>query len=213
MANTAIEIAYSGIRKSIFDGDFPPGFHLREEELAETFEVSRTPVREAMRRLVEEGLVEIRENRRSYVSDVSPQELEDIFDVLSMLESYSVSLAAKRITDEQLEELKGLQDQLESCGEEDESFIRLNSQFHKALHRISGSKRLYDIIVQLVNFPSTCYLKVGVHTENDTANQQHRNIIDALERRDADWAALQMKMHTETVRQEYRQLLNAKTGE
>eukprot|EP01031_Cornospumella_fuschlensis_P015528 gene15528-18984_t len=93
---------YQTIRKAILSGTFPPGSHLREEELSELCETSRTPVRQAIRRLADEGFVTIGANKRSYVADVDEIHAEEIFDFLACLESYLAGLAALRITPEKL---------------------------------------------------------------------------------------------------------------
>ena len=94
---TAKQRAYEKIRKSIFSGTFPPGSHLREEELARVCKASRTPVRQAIRMLASEGLVTIGANKRCYVSNVDETHAEEIFDLLAFLEGYSAGLAAERI--------------------------------------------------------------------------------------------------------------------
>ena len=96
------------IRNAIFTGKFPPGYQLKEEELAQQLDVSRTPVRQAIRSLADQGLVEIRANRRSYVTDINEVQFEELFDLLSFLESYSAGLAAAKISDEAIARLKEL---------------------------------------------------------------------------------------------------------
>ncbi|MEO1081727.1 MAG: GntR family transcriptional regulator [Pseudomonadota bacterium] len=205
MSETAVKQAYEHIRNAIFSREFPPGFHLREEEFSETLNMSRTPVRQAIRQLATEGLVDIKENRRSYVTDVADEDIDLIFDLVAILESYSVRRAAERITSEQLEELKQIEDDLEAADpEDDSSFLNANARFHNLLHDASGSRLLRKLVDLVISYPMLFYLKAGVHTENETAAKEHREIIDALINGTPDYAALKMRIHTETVRNQYK---------
>jgi DNA-binding GntR family transcriptional regulator len=207
---TAVDRAYRTIRDGIFEGLYKPGFHLKEEQFSSSLGISRTPVRQAMRMLVSEGLVEIRDNRRSYVGDVNEAEVEAVFDILAALESQSAALAALEIDRDGIAELVRIQDAMEDAGlEDDRSFLQLNLRFHSALHSHSGSRVLQNLIGQVSNYPILCYLKVGKHTENETAAREHREIINALNRRDPQYAALKMRMHVETVRRQYRDSISA----
>ena len=209
-AKTAREKAYLKIRKAIFRGKFPPGSHLKEEEIAEYCDVSRTPARQALRMLASEGLVSFGPNKRCYVSDVTETHAEEIFDLLSMLEGYSARLAAKNISREQLAELKQLQAKMSEIATRDSSgdfeFLDLNSRFHRTIHAASGNKTLFDMINRIVDFPQNVYLKFGRSTEHESSVGQHAEIINALERGDLDYAELQMKRHVEHIRREFRHI-------
>ena len=214
MADTAIEKTYKLIRDSIYSRKYEPGFHLKEEELSESLNISRTPVRQAIRMLADEGLVCIRENRRSHVADIKDEDMEIIFDLIAMVESYSAGIAATKITEEQLSKLKEIQDTLERGDHEnDVEFLEANYEFHNTIHQAAGSRTIRKLVKQVINLSAICYLKVGVHTENETAINQHREIIDALEMGDSDFAALKMRVHIETVRQQYREILREQENE
>jgi DNA-binding GntR family transcriptional regulator len=207
MSETAVRQAYDHIRSAIFNGEFPPGFHLREEEFADTLNMSRTPVRQAIRQLATEGLVDIKENRRSYVTDVADEDIDLIFDLVAFLESYSVRRAAERLTPEQIEELRRIEDKLEAAGPDDDAgFLEANAAFHNLLHDASGSRLLRKMVDMVISYPMLFYLKAGVHTENETAAKEHREIIDAIVSGSPDYAALKMRIHTETVRQQYKSI-------
>lgn len=201
---------YDRIRKSIFSGTFPPGYHLKEEELAESFKASRTPVRQAIRMLAAQGLVTIRENKRCYVSDVDETHAEEIFDMLAFLEGYSAGLVAERITDEQLAELRAIVDAqkqlVASRPSDDRGFLELNSRFHRSLHQASGNRTLYDLVARIVDFTQSLYLKLGRSTESGPQVAQHEAIIEAVAKRDRRYAELMMRVHTESVRREFREL-------
>ena len=202
--------AYDHIRKAILGGRFPRGFHLRERQLAEELATSRSPVRHAIARLVSEGLATIRPNGRTYVADVTIEQLEQMYDVMAMLESYSAGLAALHIEEQQLDDLDHIADELAAaCQREPYSgkeILELNSRFHKAIHAASGNERLNELVLQVVDFPHTVYLKFGdpgpMH--NDRSLDEHRQIVEALRRRDSAQAALWMKVHSESVRRQAR---------
>jgi DNA-binding GntR family transcriptional regulator len=207
---TTKQRAYDKIRKSIFSGAFPPGFHLREEELAEFCKASRTPVRQAIRMLASEGLVTIGSNKRCHVSDVEETHAEEIFDLLVFLEGYSVGLVAMRITPEQVQVLREIiaaQKQLvETRPDDDRAFLDLNSKFHRALHDCSGNRRLIGLIAGIVDFTQSLYLKLGRATESKPQVLQHEAIVDAVASGDRAYAQLMMQVHIESVRREFREL-------
>ncbi len=211
---TAKERAYTRIRNTILSGAFAPGFQLKEEELSEFCGVSRTPVRQAIQRLASEGLVTIRENRRSYVTDLTQQEFEQAFDVASMLESYSAGLAAERLTDDDLLTLRELEQQMEKLAEgsvgEYRKFLELNMEFHNLIHQASGNRSLFDMIQRVPDIANTILLKSGDMKSMKEAQAGHRNIIAALELRDSKLAELQMKVHIESTRRSMRQMVFSK---
>ena len=212
--STAIKTAYNAIFEGIIQRTYLPGYHLREEVFSEILNISRTPVRQAIRQLAAEGLVDIKENRRSYVKDVSEENIEIIYDILANLESYSVGLVASRITPSQLDNIKRIQDQLEGVPAGDEqNFLALNARFHDGIHSLSGSRALQSWLKPILNYPLLCYLKAGQHTENETAARDHREIIKALETGDPTYAALRMRVHIESLRIEYRGLINSQKTE
>jgi len=207
---TAKQRAYNKVRNAIFGGKFPPGYQLKEDDLIDYCGVSRTPVRQALKMLADEGLVTVKSNRRSYVADVSEAHSEEIYDILAMLESYSAGLAADRITADELQILREIVAEMIALNSkrptDGKTYLELNSKFHKAIHHCSGNATLYEIIQRIVDFPATLYLKIGIETDNSTAIEEHSSIIDALAKGDRDYAAMTMKMHTETTRREFRDL-------
>lgn len=90
---------YDEMRRAVVEGRYPPGLRLVEQRLAEEFMVSRTPVREALRRLEAEGLVVVERNRGAQVRHLSPQEIADLYDARSRLEAYAAELAAERCSE------------------------------------------------------------------------------------------------------------------
>ena len=209
---TANRRAYEKIRAGIFSGRYPPGQQLKEEELALAFGVSRTPVRQAIRRLADEGLAVIRPNKRAYVTEIDEAQFEQVFDLLSFLESYSAGLAALNMPPEDIELLKELNNQMDRVIASDpganDQFLNLNAKFHHTIHRASGNDKLLEMLEKVIHYPHNLYLKFGqINADhNPRSIVEHRDVIEAIEKRDRDYAALLMRAHTEAVRRAFRDL-------
>ncbi len=209
---TARKSAYRKIRSAIYGGVFEPGAQLTEEALCEFCGVSRTPVRHAIRDLAAEGVVHIGSNRRAYVSNFSQPHAEELFDILSMLESYSAGLAAIKRSDEQATQLLKLSKAMVSLidvDHTDEQYLDLNSRFHKLVHGASGNHRLYEMIERIVDLPGALFIQLGKPTDDTRVADDHLKIAEAIHRRDRELASLQMKLHVERVRQQFRELWEA----
>ncbi len=202
---TAQQAAYSKIRHAILTGVFRPGVQLRQEELAEEFDMSRTAVRFAIQALADDGIVEISDTRRSFVADVTETHAEETFDILAMLEPYSAALASDRASDEDIQELRSLIEEMGKVIEDDVAFLELNSRFHRKIHSLSGNRALRELIERIVDFPTTLYLKLGQSTESMGAHDDHQRILAAFEKRDSELVAMEMKAHVEYRRREFRE--------
>jgi DNA-binding GntR family transcriptional regulator len=194
--------AYEAIRGGILEGRFAAGSALREEQLATEIGVSRTPVREALHRLLADGLVNSVPNSGTFVSDLTEDDLHETFELRSMLEAYVARKAALRISEEQLAELEALADKMERLAPQDgdklEDFGRLNNDFHLLILQASGSRLLEPILARLITgvplVPLKQYrLRRWVNIER--SNRQHREIIEALREHNAEWAGLRMQSH------------------
>ena len=215
---TAVERVYERIRAKIFSGKLKPGHQLKEEELADAFKVSRTPVRQAIRQLASQGLVTIRSNRRAYVADVTEAQFEEIFDLLGYLEGYSAGLAALRAPPATVQQLRDLCEEMDAIVQASpgahQRFLEINHEFHDAIHRASGNDKLYELISRILEFPRNLYLKFGqIPAEhNPTSVIQHRQIAEAIASGDRHFAELQMRNHSESVRRAFRQLWGEHDG-
>ena len=141
------EIVYEQLKMQILTGQITPGTRMMEVELAEEMGVSRTPVREAIRKLEKEGLVTIEPRRGAYASDISIKDMVDTLEVREDLESLAAFLAAKRMTEEQVEELAKITDgystAIQLCNTED--MIHYDEMFHKCIVAGSGNKTLIQV--------------------------------------------------------------------
>ena len=145
------DLVFNTLRQAILKGELKPGERLMEIQLAEQLGVSRTPVREAIRKLELEGYVIMMPRRGTYVANMSMSDISDIFEIRSALESLSNGLAAKRITPDELEHLQNLLVMLKPYVEQMdmEKIVELDIEFHDLLYHASRNKRLVGIISNL----------------------------------------------------------------
>ena len=203
---TAAEIAYDVIRQAIRGGDYKTGDHLREEDLAARASVSRTPVREALRRLAQEGLVEFHTNRGATVARWSPQELKVIYGLRALVEGYAARLAAERIDEQELQHLAELADQmtdLSKAGTEDNlvKIAHLNIEFHRRVLEASGNRLLVDMMTGLAQLPLVLRI-FGLYTKDELARSMthHHEVVEALRVKDPEWAESIMETHVLSAR-------------
>lgn len=203
----------SQLHARVLSGELPSGTRLRQEALAEEFGVSRTPVREALRKLQAGGLVDLQPNRGAVVRALSPREIRDAYEVRAALEALAAGLAAERVTREQLERLSRAQGEFRVALERTAARRRggrevgerevrrwgsANDEFHQAIHEASGNDVLVGMLAQLHrNFPrDLSRLVVSESTAMLEANvREHEAILEALSRNDATAAYELMQQH------------------
>ena len=194
--------AYSELRNRILDGRLVSGTTLKERDLCAELSISRTPVREALRRLSADGLAEIRPRRSIIVSSFDADEIEEIFELGILLESFVASLAAEKATDEDVRSLNGIVEAMErtlSAAQAEAEYVRLDQSFHDRLSRIARSKRVADVLHQTVSLRLLMKLFHDYQpTDYATSLSQHRIIAQAIAARNADWAAASMRSHIRT---------------
>jgi len=203
--------AYSWIRDRIFAGGFAPGTHLKEAELAARIGVSRSPVRDALRRLSGEGLVAMERDRGTYVNELSREEIEEIFQLRAALEAYGAALAAQRMTAPVVKHLEGLADKMEALeGKKNKEvfsrFNLLNNEFHLTILGTANSRRLESLVEPLLSIPVFLlkhYNWRGVEVDIRRSNVEHRELIEALRAKDTVWARTRMQAHVVSRRPRY----------
>ena len=208
-ASGAVERAYRQIKTDVLAGNHPIGARLKEEDLAEQTGVSRTPVREALRRLNAEGLVDFTPHQGAYVATWSSQDIEEIFGLRAVLESYGVRLAATRISDRQIDELEALADAVEAAAAEEgapdlDRIPQLNDRFHKIILGAAGNKRLVRLLSGIVEMPIVLRT-FSIYTPEQLRRSfnHHRELIAALRVRDPDWVAAVMEAHVRAAQAAY----------
>ena len=193
------EVAES-LRQRIFNRELAPGSWIDELKIAEAFGISRTPLREALKVLAAEGLVTMKVRRGAYVTEVSEQDLAEVYHLLSLLESDAAGTVAAKANPAELAELQVLHQQLEAAatpGQQDrEQFFRINEQFHMRLLDIASNRWSRQMVVDLRKVMKlnrhNSLLKSG-RIEESLA--EHRRLMAAIAQRDAIAAAARMQEH------------------
>jgi len=210
MARPADEV-YRTLKSSIQSGQLSPGAHLVEDTLSAQYGVSRTPVRNALRRLGDEGLVTVEPNRGAFVASWTNDDTAEVMSIRAMLESHAAALAAERRTDEQLSRMFGLCEAMEECERKRKKDFRdalahQNHDFHTLILESAASPRLFHITANLTRAP----LMVGSFQFYDDHQlkrslDEHRALVSAIEAADAAAARAVMEAH---LRVSYRTMLS-----
>jgi DNA-binding GntR family transcriptional regulator len=139
------------LRQRIFAHELTPGDWIDEQKLAEQYGISRTPLREALKVLASEGLVELRPRRGCYVTEISPQDLDDIFPLMAMLEGRCVVDAIKKATPLDIVTLQTIHERLESAAREGriDAFFEANQEFHRAIQELANNRWMLTVIQDL----------------------------------------------------------------
>lgn len=187
------------IRAAVLDGRLAPGRPLRENELARDLGISRTPIREALLLLENEGLVEIAPNRGAAVVRYDAADLEDLYSLRAVLEGHAAQMAATRVTPQDLEWLQQSCDRCAALRQSTERMPDLfneNVEFHLVVQRAAGSQRLTDMIRRVASLP-LIYRTYISHSDEyrEQAERAHREITQALANGDAEAAKSLMEAH------------------
>lgn len=193
------ELAYESLRAAIADGDLRPGERINMDEMARMLGISKIPIREAVKRLESEGLVDSRVHSGAVVATVDQREMRGVFLAREVLESLAGELAARQVDDGLLAELEHVQREMRA--ELDRGAIErlpeLNSEFHRALARASGYRILSELTEQLL----LTIRRYRVTAPKDERNwrsvvREHDGIIAALRTADPDAVVAAVRAHT-----------------
>ena len=201
---TLADIVFDELVNAIVTGDIPPGAKIRETELAHRFNVSRGPLREAIRRLEERRLVNRIAHVGARVVDLSPAVLIEIFLVREALEGMAARLAAERMSEAEVEELRDLLAGHERTVSETEVYYSRESDwdFHYRVARGSRCPKLEQILCHDLYQLIRLYRYQHVTTSGRAARAlfEHRRVADAIADRDPDLSELLMRRHIGTAR-------------
>src|SRR3954453_10972223 len=195
----ASDHAYRLIRAQILSGARAGGDWLREGDLADSIGVSRTPVREALRRLTAEGLVQHELNRGVQVAAWTTADLDEIFSLRSVLEPWACRLAATAASVD-LDELNRLAHDMDAAaggtGADVDQITELNNRFHRLILEGSKNRRLGSVVSSLVQVPLV-WRTFSHYSDNDLRRSlaHHHELVAALAAGDADWAESVMRSH------------------
>lgn len=199
------QAVYDALAEMIASGSLKPGQHLVESELAEHLGVSRQPVREALQRLQADGWVELRPAYGAYVHTPTPEEVDQLLGVRSVLEAYSAHGAALHATEENIARLRELYEVglAALAADDDRALVIANSEFHQHIVEISGNKVLAELISQVQRRVRWYYTPMARPRGNEAWNE-HASLIQSIADGDADKAEQLMRKHTERTTDFYR---------
>lgn len=196
------ELVCENIRQAIVDGTFNPGERLMEIQLAEEMGVSRTPVREAIRKLELEGFVVMIPRRGTYVADISIRDITEIYEIRTCLDELAAGLAAERITDEELAVLNNYLEETDkyATDEDWDKIVKADTAFHDLIYTASRNGRLRSVInnlrEQLTVIRSRTFKYPGRLLESLA---EHRRLVEAIADRDVEKAKQAARTHIENA--------------
>ncbi|QIB70021.1 GntR family transcriptional regulator [Aminipila butyrica] len=191
---------FSKLQKDILQGKMRSGEKLTEQSICDKYQVSRTPVREALRQLEMEGLIETIPNRGAFVIGFSPQDMADMYELRKAYEVQAVKWAIQRITDEEMEDLEETFEFMEFYTQKNDidKMLNINTGFHQLIYTASHNRMLqhvlssYQIYIKHSRRPTP-------YPENYLAEvlEEHRAIFEAFQNKDVEAGALAMTKHME----------------
>lgn len=200
---TLREVAYRRIRSAIRDGRLAPGEPLKETALSEMLGISRTPVREALQQLVQEGLAQSESGKPISVATITIQDLLDVVHIRRLLEPELTRLAAAHIKPRQLEDLEDAMQAMERAAAEDDlpAWTRADARFHQAVREACPNALLGETVVQLRNRVHSMG-NVDTQTNPDRLREctrEHRQVVDAIRSRAETEAREAVERHLEAL--------------
>ncbi|KJS15719.1 MAG: GntR family transcriptional regulator [Peptococcaceae bacterium BRH_c4b] len=203
------EMVFESMREAIIQGRLKPGERLMEIQLADEMGVSRTPIREAIRKLELEGFVVMVPRKGAFVAGISVKDIVDVFEVRAALEALAAGLAAERITPDELEELERSLVAISEVSSKDDidAIVETDTSFHELIYKASRNERLFQIVIhlkeQIQRFRTTSLSQPG---RSKDALEEHRKMVEAISDRNVELAQNLARDHIENAEQS---MLNA----
>jgi DNA-binding GntR family transcriptional regulator len=186
------------LRQRIYAHELSPGAWIDEQALAINYGISRTPLREALKVLASEGLVTLKPRRGCYVTEISEQDLDDIFPLMAMLEGRCAFETSMRVQPDGLRELEAIHGELERFAQDNqiERFFEANQEFHRLIQEISGNRWRLQVIQDLRKvLKLTRMHSLSVEGRLQQSLIEHRAISAAIQARDPEQAERAMRDH------------------
>jgi len=208
-------VIFRQLEEMILSGKISPGDRINESQLASAIGVSRAPIREACRQLEKHNIVEVRANRGTFVRNIHPKEVAELYDVRAALDALAGERAAARMTPEAIQELTGHLEVMEvfAAQEEVAAYYRVNLDFHMAVVRLSANKSLaslYESVCkQALLFRRT---SLSLHNRLRVSLAQHKEIFSALKSGQGNLAAVLLKNHVLDAGRALMAAIESKTG-
>ncbi|HWR30998.1 MAG TPA: GntR family transcriptional regulator [Negativicutes bacterium] len=198
------EVVYETLREAIRNGALTPGERLMEIQLAEELGVSRTPVREAIRKLELERFVVMLPRRGTYVSNLSLKDINEVFEIRAALDGLAAGLAAERITEDELEQMERLLVEIADHIEQhnNQKIVEVDEAFHDILYRASRNERLVGIIYNLrEQFARFRSVSINYPGRLHNTLEEHRQLVEAIAQRNPEAAQQKAREHIENAEQ------------
>lgn len=197
------EKSYKGIKQAIISYEIKPGEPLVEKQIADKLGVSRTPVREALKELKNEGLVKIIPRKGAFVAEISSRDIEEIFLLREILECTAIKIAISRIKEEDLIEIESTFNSIinDIKRKNYKNVLYVDIKFHNFIVDSSGNSRLYQFI-RILNdqIYRLRYLSATVPGRLSKSLQEHKDILEALKKRDKDLAEQRLRRHIRNIK-------------
>jgi DNA-binding GntR family transcriptional regulator len=195
-------VVYENLKKKIITGELVPNTPLTEESLAEEFQVSRTPVREVIRKLEQDGLVEVIPRNGTYVKGLTINDIQELFTIRESLEGISARNACELINEQNITFLQTLLTKSDEELEKGniEGALKMD-ELHNIILKISGNKRILNIISNLnSHIQRLHFLSVAIPGRLEKSNKEHWEIFYAIQKKDSEMAEKKMRQHIQSTR-------------
>lgn len=208
--------AYDAIRKAILSGRLRPGQRVIEQHLARQLGVSRAPVREALHRLANEGLVETLPHRGTYVVDLSPKDMWEVYTMRAALETLAIRLVGSTLEPETAEELGSIVAAMETAAKDGrlDDLSEMDMRFHRVICEAAGHRRLLESWTEMYAHIRMFISLTGAQkmVSDGERIRYHRDVLDAMCRGEAEEAAALQREHILTVGERIVAALKAADG-
>lgn len=206
---TVEEMVVAAIRDAVLTGVYAPGDKLPQEKLAQALGASRIPVRAALRQLEAEGLVVFSPHRGATVRVLQPDDIKEIYELRTLLETYALRAAMDEISPEQVDELEGIVDELDRIGEGEE-WLELREHFYSRLYTIAQRPLTAELISKLRADVGRYWLSLKLVDHDSSA---HRVIVDAIRAGEAESAETWLSEHLSSVSEELQKRVRSQNPE
>jgi len=200
MRQNLSDIIYNDIKEKILKGEILSDFKLQEDNLTENYNTSRTPIRDALRRLEQENLIEKLHYGGYKIKELSLREIQEIYGIRRALESYAASLATQRVKLKDIEKLEEILDQSRKAADENDyaAFIHLNTEFHRYLYFLSDSEMLIKILQNVWDYFYR-YRRLILNEKHhlEAAIRDHEAMIEKMKIKDSKAVEKLVKDHVD----------------
>ncbi len=199
------DLVYLELKHKILTGEIVSQTRLMEIDLSEKMNVSRTPIREAIKRLADDGLVKVEPRRGAYVANISIKDMLDVFEVREDMEGFVAKLAAERISEEEKEELRRIASEYEAAlsdTENKEEIIEMDEKFHNYIVSCCGNETLSELVkyVQELSLRFR-YLYYNDYSLYESTAEQHNRLMEAINAGRAEEARHEADAHVKALKE------------